>query len=192
MGVIEFVFGKSRHPLTARKRQLLASWDLPRKSKNLRPCAVHFGVLHKVFFLLILSLQITQPPLLSSPSGQEQTQQETSYISGQTPIFPHHIILSTQKNGREIPLFFSSRFWREKDRVKKRPCDFLEIFQSNKYWRWAAGAEKIPRNGWKHPQASTEPFRVDTCYGTSWPSFGCRRKWWSNSRKCLEIQGFLL
>ena len=45
-----YVFGKSRHLLTARKRQLSAAWDLPRKSKNLRPGAVHFGVLHKVFF----------------------------------------------------------------------------------------------------------------------------------------------
>ena len=124
------VFGKSRHPLTARKRQLLASWDLPRKPKNLRPCAVHFGVLHKVFFLLILSLQITQPPLLSSPSGHEQTQKWYPFFSGQTPILPHYIIVSTPQNGREIPVFFSSRFQREKDRVKKRPCNFLEIFQT--------------------------------------------------------------
>lgn len=69
-----YVFGNLRYPLTARKRQISAAWDLPRKSKNLRPCAVHFGVLHKVFFLLILSLQITQQPLLNSPSGHEQTQ----------------------------------------------------------------------------------------------------------------------
>ena len=82
------------------------------------------------FFLLILSLQITQPPLLSSPSGHEQTQKETSYIPGQTPIFPHNIIVSTQRNGREIPVFFSSRFQREKDRVKNRPCNFLEFFQT--------------------------------------------------------------
>ena len=44
------VIGNLRYPLTARKRHICASWDLPRKSKNLRPCAVHFGVLHKVFF----------------------------------------------------------------------------------------------------------------------------------------------
>ena len=107
------VIGNLRYPLTAPKRQLLASWDLPRKPKNLRPCAVHFGVLHKVFFLLILSLQITQYPLLSSPSGHEQTQKRYPFFSGQTPIFPHHIIVSTQRNGQEIPVFFSSRFWRE-------------------------------------------------------------------------------
>ena len=45
-----YVFGNLIHLLTAPKRQLFASWDLPRKPKNLRPCAVHFGVLHKVFF----------------------------------------------------------------------------------------------------------------------------------------------
>ena len=124
------VIGKSRHPLTAPKRQLFASWDLPRKPKNLRPCVAHFFVLHKVFFLLILSLQITQLPLLSSPSGHEQTQKRYPFVSGQTPIFPHHIIVSTQRNGREIPVFFSSRFWREKDRVKKRPCNLLEWLQT--------------------------------------------------------------
>ena len=125
-----YVFGNLRYPLTAAKRQFSAAWDLPRKSKNLRPCAVHFGVLHKVFFLLILSLQITQQPLLSSPSGHEQPQKRYPFFSGQTPIFPHHIIVSTPRNGREIPVFFSSRFWREKDRVKNRPCNFLELFQS--------------------------------------------------------------
>ena len=45
-----FVIGKSRHPLTAPKRLFSAFWENPRKSKNLRPCAVHFDVLHKVFF----------------------------------------------------------------------------------------------------------------------------------------------
>ena len=120
-----FVIGKSRHLLTARKRQLFAAWDLPRKSKNLRPCAVHFGVLHKVFFLLILSLQITQLPLLSSPSGHEQTQKWYPFFSGQTPILPHHIIVSTQRNGQEIPVFFSSRFWREKIGSRKGPATFL-------------------------------------------------------------------
>ena len=124
------VIGKSRHLLTARKRQLFAAWDLPRKSKNLRPCAVHFGVLHKVFFLLILSLQITQLPLLSSPSGHEQTQKRYPFFSGQTPILSHHIIVLAPHNGRYIPVFFSSRFWREKDRVKNRPCNFLEFFQT--------------------------------------------------------------
>ena len=122
--------GNLRHPLTAPKRQFFAAWDLPRKSKNLRPCAVHFGVLHKVFFLLILSLQITQLPLLSSPSGHEQTQKRYPFFSGQTPILPHYIIVPSPKNGREIPVFFSSRFWREKDRVKKRPCNFLELLQT--------------------------------------------------------------
>ena len=124
------VFGKSRHPITAPKRQLSAAWDLPRKSKNLRPCAVHFGVLHKVFFLLILSLQITQLPLLSSPSGHEQTQKRYPFFSGQTPILPHYIIVPTPRNRREIPVFFSSRFQREKDRVKKRLCNFLEWLQT--------------------------------------------------------------
>ena len=80
----------------------------------------------KVFFLLILSLQITQQPLLNSPSGQEQTQKRYPFFSGQIPNFPHHIIVSTQRNGQEIPVFFSSRIQREKDRVKKRPCNFLE------------------------------------------------------------------
>ena len=50
VGIIQIVIGNLRYPLTARKRHICASWDLPRKSKNLRPCAVHFGVLHKVFF----------------------------------------------------------------------------------------------------------------------------------------------
>ena len=85
------------------------------------------------FFLLILSLQITQQPLLSSPSGQEQTQKRYPFVSGQTPILPHYIIVSTPRNGREIPVFFSSRFWREKDRVKKRPCNFLELSQTFLY-----------------------------------------------------------
>ena len=125
-----YVFGKSRHLLTTPKRHICAAWDLPRKSKNLRPCVAHFFVLHKVFFLLILSLQITQLPLLSSPSGQEQTQKRYPFFSGQTPILPHYIIVLLPQNGREIPVFFSSRFWREKDRVKKRPCNFLEILQT--------------------------------------------------------------
>ena len=125
-----YVIGNLRYPLTAPKRQFSAAWDLPRKSKNLRPCVAHFFVLHKVFFLLILSLQITQLSLLNSPSGQEQTQKRYPFFSGQTPILPHYIIVSTQRNGREIPVFFSSRFWREKDRVKKRPCNFLELLQT--------------------------------------------------------------
>ena len=64
-----FVIGKSRHPLTAPKRQLSAAWDLPRKSKNLRPCAVHFGVLHKVFFssYFVLANHSATPAFL--PSG---------------------------------------------------------------------------------------------------------------------------
>ena len=82
-------------------------------------------MLHKVFFLLILSLQITQLPLLSSPSGQEQTQKRYPFFSGQTPILPHYIIVSTQRNGREIPVFFSSRFQREKIGSKKGPATFL-------------------------------------------------------------------
>ena len=77
------------------------------------------------FFLLILSLQITQLPLLSSPSGHEQTQKRYPFFSGQTPIFPHHIIVSTQRNGQEIPVFFSSRFWREKIGSRKGPATFL-------------------------------------------------------------------
>ena len=124
------VFGKSRHPLTAPKRQFSAAWELPRKTKNLRPCVAHLFVLHKVFFLLILSLQITQLPLLSSPSGHEQTQKRYPFFSGQTPSLPHYIIVSTPQTGRVIPVFFSSRFQREKDRVKKRPCNFLEILQT--------------------------------------------------------------
>ena len=119
------VIGNLRYPLTALKRQLFASWENPRKSKNLRPCAVHFGVLHKVFFLLILSLQITQLPLLSSPSGQEQTQKRYPFFSGQTPILPHYIIVSTPQNGRKIPVFFSSRFQREKIGSRKGPATFL-------------------------------------------------------------------
>ena len=79
------------------------------------------------FFLFILSLQITQLPLLSSLSGHEQTQKETSYIPGQTPILPHYIIVSTQRNGREIPVFFSSRFWREQIGSRKGPATFLKF-----------------------------------------------------------------
>ena len=45
-----FVFGNLRYPLTDAKRHISAAWDLPRKSKNLRPCVAHFFVLHKVFF----------------------------------------------------------------------------------------------------------------------------------------------
>ena len=77
------------------------------------------------FFLLILSLQITQLPLLSSPSGQEQTQKRYPFFSGQTPILPHYIIVSTPQNGRVIPVFFSSRFQREKIGSRKGPATFL-------------------------------------------------------------------
>ena len=77
------------------------------------------------FFLLILSLQITQQPLLSSPSGHEQTQKRYPFFSGQTPIFPHHIIVSTPRNGRYIPVFFSSRFWREQIGSRKGTATFL-------------------------------------------------------------------
>ena len=77
------------------------------------------------FFLLILSLQITQLPLLSSPSGHEQTQKRYPFFSGQTPILPHYIIVLAPHNGREIPVFFSSRFWREKIGSRKGPATFL-------------------------------------------------------------------
>ena len=72
-----------------------------------------------------MSLQITQLPLLSSPSGQEQTQKRYPFFSGQTPILPHYIIVSTPQNGREIPVFFSSRFQREKIGSRKGPATFL-------------------------------------------------------------------
>lgn len=53
----------------------------------------------------------------------------SNILIGHTPILPHYIIVLLPQNGREIPVFFSSRFQREKDRVKKRPCNFLELFQ---------------------------------------------------------------
>ena len=77
------------------------------------------------FFFLILSLQITQLPLLNSPSGHKQTQKRYPFVSGQTPILPHYIIVSTPQNGREIPVFFSSRFQREKIGSRKGPATFL-------------------------------------------------------------------
>ena len=77
------------------------------------------------FFLLILSLQITQLPLLNSPSGHEQTQKRYPFFSGQTPLLPHYIIVPSPHNGREIPVFFSSRFWREKIGSRKGPETFL-------------------------------------------------------------------
>ena len=77
------------------------------------------------FFLLILSLQITQLPLLSSPSGHEQTQKRYPFFSGQTPILPHYIIVLLPRNRREIPVFFSSRFQREKIGSRKGPATFL-------------------------------------------------------------------
>ena len=77
------------------------------------------------FFLLILSLQITQHPLLNSPSGQEQTQKRYPFFSGQTPLLPHYIIVPSPHNGREIPVFFSSRFQREKIGSRKGPATFL-------------------------------------------------------------------
>ena len=82
-------------------------------------------MLHKVFFLLILSLQITQLPLLSSPPGQEQTQKRYPFVSGQTPILPHYIIVPSPHNGREIPVFFFSRIQREKIGSRKGPATFL-------------------------------------------------------------------
>ena len=77
------------------------------------------------FFLLILSLQITQLPLLSSPSGQEQTQKRYPFFSGQTPIFPHHIIVSTPKNGREPPYFSLRDSNGKRIGSRKGPATFL-------------------------------------------------------------------
>ncbi len=54
----------------------------------------------------------------------------SNILIGHTPILPHYIIVLLPQNGREIPVFFSSRFQQEKDRVKNRPCNFLEIFQT--------------------------------------------------------------
>ena len=121
------------------------------------------------FFLLILSLQITQLPLLSSPSGHEQTQKRYPFFSGQTPILPHYIIVLAPHNGREIPVFFSSRFWRGKIGSRKGPATFLnypKYFSTFSYqfllflWSYLAFSpffrEKRENEIWK----KKEPYRA--------------------------------
>ena len=83
-----YVFGKSRHLLTAPKRQLFAVWDLPRKPKNLRPCAVHFGVLHKVFFssYFVLANHSVAPAFL--PFGTRADPEKISIFLWANPNFP--------------------------------------------------------------------------------------------------------
>ena len=82
-----------RHPLTAPKRHICAAWDLPRKSKNLRPCAVHFGVLHKAFFLsyFVLANHSVTPAFL--PFG--------------TWADPEKIVISLWANPNFSPSYYS-------------------------------------------------------------------------------------
>ena len=145
------------------------------------------------FFLLIMSLQITQLPLLSSPSGHEQTQKRYPFFSGHTPILPHHIIVSTPQNGREIPVFFSSRFWREQIGSRKGPATFLNDsnhFSTFSYqfllflWSYLVFSplfrEKRENEIWK----KKEPYRAsqsliaasfDSSYDTRKDEMGARR-----------------
>ena len=159
------------------------------------------------FFLLILSLQITQLPLLSSPSGQEQTQKRYPFFSGQTPILPHYIIVLAPHNGREIPVFFSSRFWREQIGSRKGPATFLNDsnhFSAFSYqfllflWSYLAFSpffrEKRENEIWK----KKEPYRASqsliaasfySSYDTRKNEMGARSKegnWQENDRMVWE------
>ena len=124
------VFGKSRHLLTARKRQLFAAWDLPRKSKNLRPCAVHFGVLHKVFFssYFVLANHSVTPAFL--PFGTWADPEKISIFLWANPNFPPSYYSFNAKKRAGNSRIFLFEILTGKDRVKKRPCNFLEIFQT--------------------------------------------------------------
>ena len=133
-------------------------------------------MLHKVFFLLILSLQITQLPLLSSPSGQEQTQKETSFFSGQTPILPHYIIVSTQRNGREIPVFFSSRFQREKIGSKKGPARFTTLISFQLKYEFSL----------KHTYKRLSPTKSRNTKVSLTDSKGKKLRWKTSERNCLR------
>ena len=77
------------------------------------------------FFLLILSLQITQQPLLSSPSGHEQTQKRYPFFSGKLQFSP--IILSFQplKTGGKSPYFSLRDSDGKRIGSRKGPATFL-------------------------------------------------------------------
>ena len=123
------VFGKSRHPLTARKRQLFAAWDLPRKPKNLRPCAVHFGVLHKVFFCsyFVFANHAATPAFL--PFGTRADPEKIVIFLWANSATPPLYYRFSPKKRAGNPRIFLFEILTGKDRVKKRPCNFLEIFQ---------------------------------------------------------------
>ena len=124
------VIGNLTHPLTAPKRQFSAAWDLPRKSKNLRPCAVHFGVLHKVFFssYFVLANHSVAPAFL--PFGTRADPEKISiflWANSATPPLYYRFNPSKRAGNPRIFLF---EILTGKDRVKKRPCNFLELFQT--------------------------------------------------------------
>ena len=77
------------------------------------------------FFLLILSLQITQLPLLSSPSGQEQTQKRYPFFSGKTPIFPIILSFQPQETGGKSPYFSFQESNGKRIGSRKGPATFL-------------------------------------------------------------------
>ena len=116
--------------ITARKRQLLASWDLPRKSKNLRPCAVHFGVLHKVFFLIFFVLANHSVTPAFPPFGTWADPEKISIFLWANPNFPPLYYRFNPKKRAGNPRNFLFEILTGKDRVKKRPCNFLEFFQT--------------------------------------------------------------
>ena len=98
--------GNLIHLLTAPKRHICAAWDLPRKSKNLRPCAVHFGVLHKVFFssYFVLANHSVTPAFL--PFGTRADPEKISIFLWANPNFPPSYYSFNAKKRAVYPRIF--------------------------------------------------------------------------------------
>ena len=125
-----YVIENLRHPLTAPKRHICAAWDLPRKSKNLRPCVAHFFVLHKVFFssYFVLANHSATPAFL--PFGTWADPEKISICLWANPNSPPLYYRSNPKKRAGNPRIFLFEILTGKDRVKNRPCNFLELFQT--------------------------------------------------------------
>ena len=159
------------------------------------------------FFFLFCPCKSLSYPCFPPLRDMSRPRKETSYIPGQSPILPHYIIVPTPHNGREIPVFFSSRFWREKIGSRKGPATFLKFskhFSIFSYqfllflWSYLAFSplfrEKRENEIWKEK----EPYRAsqsliaasfDSSHDTRKNEMGARSQegnWKENDRKSMR------
>ena len=120
-----YVFGNLIHLLTTPKRHISAAWDLPRKSKNLRPCVAHFFVLHKVFFssYFVLANHSVTPAFL--PFGTRADPEKISiFLWANSNSPPLYYRFNPSKRAGN-PRMFLFEILTGTDRVKNRPCNYM-------------------------------------------------------------------